>query len=179
MSWQTTFLGDPLYRPFAVSLDDQIERLTADKKSDLEWAYVRKVNLLRAEGGSVEAEALCRTKASALSSLVLEEKLGDLLSADQRNRSAIEVYRRLLEHTPGLYQKIRITTKLAAVYESNKQPELALGQYERVIAMIPDPKNAIDYYRRAHELALRVGDSAKANALQARLDELLKPPERK
>ncbi|HUI07746.1 MAG TPA: TIGR03790 family protein [Verrucomicrobiae bacterium] len=176
LSWQTTFVGDPLYRPFAVSLDKQIERLKADQDPDLEWAYLRKVNLLRAEGGADEAEDLCRTKAKALSSVVLEEKLGDLLRTDGRNKEAITVYTRLLEHTTELYHKIRITSHLAGTYESDKQPKLALAYYEQVISLIPDPKNAIEYYRKARGLAIAVGDDAKAKTLQMKIDELVPPP---
>ena len=177
LSWQTTFIGDPMYRPFAVSLDEQVERLEANQSPDLEWAYLRKVNRLRAEGGSAEAEELCRTKASALSSVVLEEKLADLLRTDGRNKEAIKVYSQLLARTTELYHKIRITSRLAAAYEGDKQPKLALAQYEQVIALIPDAKNAIAYLRKAHDLAAATGDSVKAKTLQDRLDELLKPPE--
>jgi len=62
LSWQTTFEGDPLYRPFAASLDEQIQRLEADHKPEVEWAYLRKINLLMAQGGTTEAEELCRAK---------------------------------------------------------------------------------------------------------------------
>jgi uncharacterized protein (TIGR03790 family) len=176
LSWQTTFMGDPMYRPFAVSLDKQIERLEADHNPDLGWAYVRKINLLRAEGQAAEAEDLCRAKAKALSSAVLEEKLADLLRADGRNKEAIQVYTQLLEHTTELYHKIRIASHLAATYEVDKQPRLALAYYERVIALVPDPKNAIEYYRKARALAFAVGDEAKARALQLKIDELVPPP---
>ena len=176
LSWQTTFVGDPLYRPFAVSLDKQIERLKESGSPDLEWAYLRKVNLLRAEGGMTEAEDLCRTKAKALSSAVLEEKLADMLRADGLNKEAIKVYNQLLEHTTELYHKIRITGNLAAAYENDKQSKLALACYEQVISLVPDPKNAIEYYRKARRLAQAIGDEAKVRALQARIDELLPPP---
>jgi uncharacterized protein (TIGR03790 family) len=176
LSWQTTFIGDPLYRPFAVSLDKQIERLEEAQSPDLQWAYLRKVNLLRAEGGTAEAEDLCRTKAKALSSVVLEEKLADLLRADGRNKGAIKAYTQLLGHTTELYHKIRITSHLAATYESDRQPKLALAYYEQVISLIPDAKNAIEYYRKARGLALAIGDEAKARTLQTKIDELLPPP---
>ena len=176
LSWQTTFVGDPLYRPFAVSLDRQIERLEADKNPDLEWAYLRKVNRLRAEGGAAEAEDLCRAKAKALSSVVLEEKLADWLRTDGRNKEAIKAYTQLLEHTTGLYHKIRITSRLATAYESDKQPKLALAYYEQVISLIPDAKNTIGYLRKARGLALTIGDEAKTRTLQAKIDELLPPP---
>jgi tetratricopeptide (TPR) repeat protein len=176
LSWQTTFVGDPLYRPFAASLDRQIEHLEADQHPDLEWAYLRKINTMRIEGGPLEAEELCRTKAKALSSVVLEEKLADLQRADGRNKDAIKAYTQLLERTTELYHKIRIASHLAATYESDQQPKLALAYYERVIALIPDPKNALEYYRKARALAFATGDEAKARALQMKIDELVPPP---
>jgi uncharacterized protein (TIGR03790 family) len=78
LSWQTTFVGDPLYRPFALSVDSQIARLEADKNPDVAWAYLRKINLLLATGDTVAAEKLCAEKAAALHSEVLIEKLGAL-----------------------------------------------------------------------------------------------------
>ncbi|MGA2221057.1 MAG: TIGR03790 family protein [Verrucomicrobiia bacterium] len=179
LSWQTTFVGDPLYRPFAVSLDDQIANLEADNKPDREWAYVRKVNLLMRGGEELKAEALCRAKAETLSSTILQENLGDLLHATYRDKEAIKVYGQTIARTTELYHKIRLFGKLAAAYERDEQPKLALAQYEQLIALIPNPKNAIGYYRKAHDLAFATGDNATAKVLQARIDELLKETEKK
>jgi hypothetical protein len=115
LSWQTTFVGDPLYRPFAVPVEEQIERLTHDHHPDLEWAYVRKVNQLIANGEASAAEQLCREKAAALQSAPLYEKLGDLLPADQRAAA----YRRALEFAGDAFRVIRLKQKLATV--SNAQ----------------------------------------------------------
>ncbi len=78
LSWQTTFVGDPLYRPFGLSVDGQIAQLEADKNPDVAWAYLRKVNLLLNIGNTTAAEQLCAEKVAALRSPVLMEKLGVL-----------------------------------------------------------------------------------------------------
>lgn len=78
LSWQTTFVGDPLYRPFALSVDGQIAQLEAGKSAEVAWAYLRKVNLLLATGHPDAAEQYCAEKAAALNSWVLIEKLGAL-----------------------------------------------------------------------------------------------------
>jgi uncharacterized protein (TIGR03790 family) len=179
LSWQTTFVGDPLYRPFAVPVDDQIARLEADKKPDLEWAYLRKVNLLMKGGEELKAEALCRAKAETLSSTVLYEKLGDLLHATYHDKEAIKVYGQTIARTSELYHKIRLCGKLAAAYERDGQPKLALAQYEQLIALIPNGKNAIEYYKKARDLATATGDDITAKVLQARLDGLLKDDAKK
>ena len=116
VSWQTTFVGDPLYRPFAVPVDEQIERLTHDHHPDLEWAYIRKINLLLANGDTGAAEELCRTQAATLKSAPLYEKLGDLLPASQR----ADTYRRAIEFAGDAFRIIRLKQKLATA--STAQP---------------------------------------------------------
>jgi uncharacterized protein (TIGR03790 family) len=115
LSWQTTFVGDPLYRPFAVPVDEQIERLTQDQHPDLDWAYIRKVNQLLANGDVGKAEQLCRTQAAALRSAPLYEKLGDLLPADQRAAA----YRHAIELAGDQHRSDRLTQKLTAVGKTN------------------------------------------------------------
>jgi len=109
LSWQTTFVGDPLYRPFSVPLDEQIDQLEHDQHPDREWAYIRKVNRLLAAGEAGAAEQLCRAKAAALHSAPLYEKLGDLLPAGQRTAA----YQRALELAGDPHRAARLKQKLA------------------------------------------------------------------
>jgi uncharacterized protein (TIGR03790 family) len=173
LSWQTTFVGDPLYRPFAASVDQQIERLEADHKPDVEWAYLRKINLLVAQGDSAKAEDLCRRKAESLPSEVLFEKLGDLLHGGQRNAEAIKAYRKADETQADSYRHIRVATKMATAYEAARQTAQALAVYEGLAAAYPSNHNVFEFYKRAHDLAGTMGDEAKAKSLQAKIDELI------
>ena len=174
LSWQTTFVGDPLYRPFATSLDDQIARLEADKNPDVEWAYLRKVNLLLLRGKDIEAEKLCRKQATVLGSAVLQEKLGDLLLADQRAREAASVYQKTLEQDVDTWRQLRIIPKLARAYDANRQPSLAMAVYEGLIAAHPTHSSLAEWYAKARDLAERAGQADKARGFQAKLDELLR-----
>jgi uncharacterized protein (TIGR03790 family) len=105
LSWQNTYVGDPLYRPFAKSLDEQIVMLKADNRPELEWAWLRKVNLATGD----EKWKLCRAKAEELRSAVLYEKLGDL----QSGPDAARAYRQALEHTADPLVQARLAGKLA------------------------------------------------------------------
>ena len=179
LSWQTTFVGDPLYAPFKTSVDDQITRLEADKKPDLEWAYLRKVNLLFLGGKRGEATALCREKADALSSAVLWEKCGDIAHSMYHDDDAIGLYKKALERISDLYRKIRVTAKLAAAYQANGEPNLALELYEQLTQLVPNAKNAVEYFKKVRDLELATGHKDKAEALQPKIDELVKQAKKK
>lgn len=58
LSWQAVSIGDPLYRPFAVSLDEQIE-MAGDPLGILSDQYVviRRIRLLQSQGNIDEALA--------------------------------------------------------------------------------------------------------------------------
>ncbi len=55
LSWQAVLIGDPLYQPFKVSLDQQLDNLDADNLPLGQYAVIRKMRLLRAEGGFAES----------------------------------------------------------------------------------------------------------------------------
>jgi tetratricopeptide (TPR) repeat protein len=173
LSWQTTFVGDPLYRPCALSLDQQIARLEADKRPELEWAYLRKVNLLLAHNQKDAAEKLCREKAAALSSATLYEKLGDLLHAGYRDTDAAVAYQKAATAGDDSYRFIRVAIKLAKAYEVRQEHQRALSVYEGLISAYSTHKNAIDFYKKARDLAATVGDTAKSRSYQDKIDKLL------
>jgi uncharacterized protein (TIGR03790 family) len=86
LSWQTTFVGDPLYRPFSRTIDGQIAFLEAEKNPDVAWAYLRKINILLNSGDFTSAEKLCAEKATTLHSQILVEKLAAMEAARQKKK---------------------------------------------------------------------------------------------
>ena len=172
LSWQPSFEGDPLYRPFPLSLDEQIARLEADKNPEVAWAYVRKVNLLLARGQTAEAEKFCRAKAKETHSEVLNEKLADVLCVEHHEADAIALYDKLLDQANGVARTVRLSMKLASAYEHSGKPELALAVYEGLIKANPNSKNLVALYTKARDLALAAGAFGKGQYYQAKLDAL-------
>ena len=77
LSWQTTVIGDPLYRPFGEPPDKLHFRLEASGNPAIDWSHLRVVNLNQASGASTLDELINnnldevpQTKTSA----VLQEK---------------------------------------------------------------------------------------------------------
>ena len=58
LSWQAIVIGDPLYRPFAVSLEDQIKHVAQMSASLSGYAVARRMHQLDAAGQREEATAL-------------------------------------------------------------------------------------------------------------------------
>jgi hypothetical protein len=58
LSWQAILIGDPLYRPFAVPLEKQLEKLTELPAGLAAYAILRRMRLLDTAGRHAEATAL-------------------------------------------------------------------------------------------------------------------------
>lgn len=167
LSWQNVFVGDPLYRPFALTLDEQLAHLEAQNHPELEWAWLRKVNLAPPQ----EAVKCCRAKAEQLRSAVLYEKLGDLLAGEE----AIAAWRAALQHNTDTCRRQRITGKLIDALVAAKRPAEALALHETLPVNAANPTTAIRYYTKARDLAIAANDAEKARRYQAKLDELKTP----
>lgn len=112
LSWQFTVAGDPLYAPCRYSLDEQIQHLQEDKRPEIEWAYLRKVNLMVRNGALNPALDFCRGKIAETGSLVLKEKLGDLYLKNAIYPEAIEQYRAVLDNTVSDGTAMRVGARL-------------------------------------------------------------------
>ena len=79
-SWQALLIGDPLYRPFAVSWETQLQTLATAPPRLTSYAVLRRVNASVASGRRDEALALARTTQRTVPSLAWGLALSRLLS---------------------------------------------------------------------------------------------------
>lgn len=80
LSWQAMLIGDPLYRPFAVSWETQLQTLATAPPRLTSYAVLRRVNASVASGRRDEALALARSMQRTVPSLALGLALSRLLS---------------------------------------------------------------------------------------------------
>jgi len=123
LSWQITILGDPLYRPFRHGLDEQIARLKKEGRAEIEWAYLRKVNLLARQGRANLALRLCREQMEALNSVVLREKFAGLLALNGHTQDAIAQYRQVVDQAPSVETAVRAAVPLTKLLELRDRAE--------------------------------------------------------
>lgn len=88
VSWQTVLVGDPLYRPFAVSLDRQIEKRSELPQSLVSYVILRRMNELDAARKPEEAKALALRSQREMPSLVIGVALAQRLRDAGEKESA-------------------------------------------------------------------------------------------
>ena len=139
LSWQTTVVGDPLYRPFGKTPQELHAELARQKSPLLEWSYLRLANLARARG--THAVAVCSLIENldvTTNSAVLTEKLADLYSAMGKPSSAILTYQNALKLKPSPQQRIRLRLTLGEKLSAQDRNAEAAENYRNLLAETPD-----------------------------------------
>jgi uncharacterized protein (TIGR03790 family) len=177
LSWQTTVVGDPLYRPFGRNADQLHRELAVRRSKLLEWSYLRLVNLNLAMGKPSAVlvgllEELDDTKRSA----VLTEKLGDLYSAQGKPSSAVHAYEQALQLEPSPQQRLRLRLTLAEKLSALDRPPEAYAEYQKLLQEFPAYPDKLAIYRKLLPLAQRLDKKADADTYQAEIIRLSPPP---
>jgi uncharacterized protein (TIGR03790 family) len=139
LSWQTTVVGDPLYRPFAKQPMELHQELTQRHSPLVEWSFLRLVNVDRARGRSpAYLVNLIETTGVATNSAVLTEKLGDLYAMQGKNAPAVDNYERALTLNPSPEQRIHIRLALADRLLALNYTAAARRDYQKLLEETPD-----------------------------------------
>jgi uncharacterized protein (TIGR03790 family) len=166
LSWQTTIVGDPLYRPFARSPKAQHDDLERRHSKLLEWSfYLLQGRSLPAISRILENLDLTRR------SPVLQEKLADLYAAQGKPSSSIHALQQALRLGPSPQQRVRLMLTLADRLIATDRADEAYQVYLQFLKDCPDyPDMASIQYRiddLAHQLANRADSSKSTNRLSS------------
>jgi len=177
LSWQTTVVGDPLYRPAAKQPRELHEELERRHSPLLEWSHLRVVDLNLATGlpaGDliVYLQEIPLTRQSA----VLEQKLGDLyLDLGKVGDGAAE-YQKALKLKPSPHQKIHLQLTLAQCLVLLEREAEALEVYQQFIKENEDFPDLLVIYGKALPLAKKLNRDSLAEKWQREIDRLKPPP---
>ena len=111
LSWQTVFVGDPLYRPFGKPPGQVKAELEQLKSPMVEWFHLLSVNqgLAAAASPQMAIDYLNQLPETS-SSPILLEKLGELLAATNQTKEASDAYAAAAKLSISTRQKKRIAT---------------------------------------------------------------------
>lgn len=139
LSWQTVFVGDPMFKPFKVGLDAQIAAIDSGETDGYsQYSVIRKMNLIARASGDEAAADFGKKYVGKMSDAALLLKLSQLAKKLKNNAQAAEFARTAISR--DIYSKIsdcslvfelcRILTPISA-----DDRKLARSALERIVPL--------------------------------------------
>jgi len=177
LSWQTTVVGDPLYRPFA--LPPQLLHLKLENTGNplLAWSHVRAVNLTLLRGVPLlQTIAYLQGLEMTTTNAVLMEKLADLYAAVGKPESTVHAYRQALKSNPTPQQQLRLRLKLADHLTAQGREAEALDNGLALLNEFPGRPGQLELSRQLLAIARKLERTDAATKLAADVARLTPPP---
>lgn len=173
LSWQTIAVGDPLYRPFAVSFDDQWTKRTALASPLAGYATVRKMKQLEAKDrlrGAIEVGRASQHDAPSIAvAVALAEALR--VTGDAEAAANALSFVSLLESFPP--DQLGLASRCATLLAGGGKAEAAVKVFRSILATKILPSEARRaWLEEAHQVATTAGDRRQASRWKIELDEL-------
>lgn len=163
LSWQTTVVGDPLYRPFARPASELHSELEVRESPLLEWSHLRLANLNQVNGALLaNVVALVENVPSVRQSAVLMEKLGELYAAQGKPSSSAWAYGKALELARSPMQRARLSLGLADKLAALQRESEAVQVLEHLLARDRDYPDRPAIQRKVAALAEKLNRGPRA-----------------
>lgn len=137
LSWQTTVVGDPLYRPFALSLEEQVRRLEASNDAALGEAQVRVANRMARDGRLNPALRYLRECIKARPHPALQAKLADLYAQNEVFEEAVRQYDLALEQAASAEAAVRVAARYFTLLDALGRKEARQAAEKKLNARWP------------------------------------------
>ena len=131
LSWQSVAIGDPLYRPFKVSLAEQLK--FSEESIFTAYASIREINRILANEGSDPAIAYARSEFISQPSLALAYRLAQLYASEAKDREAVEVLKIIRFMTSYSPDDLVLVQKIANFLHKRGESEMAFNIYKKLL----------------------------------------------
>jgi uncharacterized protein (TIGR03790 family) len=176
LSWQTTVIGDPLYRPCGSDLRTLHQQLEQRQSKLLEWSHLLVVNRNAAIGTPPrQLTAYIESFPFYRQSAVLTEKLGDLFWELGSMADGADGAETALKRGPSPQQRIRLLLKCGerrSIY--GREPQ-AYGYYETLLKENPNYPDALKVYQLMLPLARRMNNPAEVTRCETEIKKRTSP----
>lgn len=179
-SWQAILVGDPLYRPFAVSLETQWKGLAKLPSRHAGYAALRRVKELVAAERREEAMTLAKSAQREVPSLALGVALAGLLRDAGDLDTAASALGFVARIKTFATDEWALAREAALLLENLGRPARAVELWRTLLAIEAMPRELrVAWLPEASKAARAAKDFAQATKWDAALAELVPPPEKK
>jgi tetratricopeptide (TPR) repeat protein len=177
LSWQTTVIGDPLYRPFGKDPRLLHQSLQTRHSPLIEWSHLRVVDLGLVRGMSpAKLIQYLQDQDVTVRSAVLTEKLGDLYQMEGHTDLAIQSWQKALKLNPSALQAVRLTLLLGDNLAASGKEVQALALYDAFLKGTPAYPDALALYQKMEPLAKTLHKNSQAKRYAQEIARLTAPP---
>ena len=170
LSWQTTVIGDPLFRCFRKPPEQLAEDLERAKNPLVEWCYLSVINSHQVNGRPMADVVNLLERAPGLTnSAILLEKLGDLYASIGKPASAIHSAEEALTRAPSPQQRVRLRLSLGERLLAHDENLEAYQNYQMFLNECPEYPDKQTIYRKLLSLAQKLNKTSDAERYQAEL----------
>ena len=175
LSWQSVAIGDPLYRPFKVSLAEQLK--SSEGSTFTAYASIREINRMLAEEGSESAIAYARSKFISQPSLALAYRLAQLYANEAKDREAVEVLKIIRFITRFSPDDFVLVQKIANFLHKRGEGEMAFNIYKNLLEERDlDKQLKISLYQGGARIAAAQNEPVIASRWDLEARKLKSPP---
>jgi uncharacterized protein (TIGR03790 family) len=174
LSWQNVAIGDPLYRPFKVTLSEQ----TNNTKSGpfLAYIHLREMNRIKSEQSPAEALDYGRKLFADYPSLVVAHRLAKALKAAGEIKEAVEVLKIVRFINQFSRDETVLAKEVGTMLHQHGESAIAFKVFEKLLADPRMPENLrITVLDAAAPIATAAGETTKS-AQWTLESERLQPP---
>ena len=177
LSWQAVALGDPLYRPFHVTLDEQLARLDQLPPGLARYVLIRQANLRVRHGEKAAALAALQDAQRAEPNLAVGLTLARLLLADHDRAGALGALafaRRVPQFAPADWPLARAAAQLLSAEGETAGAAVVYATLSRTLAPTMEAQGAM--LAEAQAAAVAAGNNSLAAEFGRQRAELAAPP---
>jgi len=173
ISWMTTVVGDPLFKPTRRSPQELHEELVMRRDPLRVWSQLRIVNLNLAKGlPKYQAVTYLEEIPATRQSAVLSEKLADLYSELGKPSSALRSWQAALGLDPTPQQRVRLQFKLGEKLVEAAREEEALAVYQQFISENPGHPEVVRICQKLVPVAVQLGRTNLVAQFQREMERL-------
>ncbi len=158
LSWQGVALGDPLYRPFKVDLNAQLQAAEGNPLSA--YIYLREINRIEANGEVDQALLFAQTQSRQHPSLPLVNKLAQFYTKRGEPEKAVEVLKIVRSIDVFVADEVILVKQIADFLNNLGEHEFALDVYKTLINQKDlSTIQQIAFFEDGAKVALENGDA--------------------